>query len=160
MNNARYVFRMDDITPTMDWQRFWALLRLFQRYHVKPLLGVVPDNRDHALDLQDPHPQFWDIINLLVERNSVDVAQHGYQHVLDRQPLPRTTTGAPSPHDAQNLRGTRSMSSLKGFKMAERSCALTASKQITSSRRITRSTSQPSEHFALPASPRCQMDAR
>lgn len=97
MNNARYVFRMDDITPTMDWQRFWALLRLFQRYHVKPLLGVVPDNRDHALDLQDPHPQFWDIINLLVERNSVDVAQHGYQHVLDRQPLPPHDDRGPLP---------------------------------------------------------------
>lgn len=84
MNNARYVFRMDDITPTMDWQRFWALLRLFQRYHVKPLLGVVPENRDRSLDLQDHHPQFWEIMNLLVERNSVDIAQHGYQHILEQ----------------------------------------------------------------------------
>lgn len=84
MNNARFLFRMDDITPTMDWERFWALLRLFQRYRVKPLLGIVPDNHDHKLDRQKPHPNFWEIMNLLVERNLADIAQHGYQHILER----------------------------------------------------------------------------
>jgi predicted deacetylase len=84
MNNARYLFRMDDIIPTMDWERFHALLRLFQRYHVKPLLGVVPDNQDPKLDRQSPHPKFWETLNLLVERNAVDIAQHGYRHILER----------------------------------------------------------------------------
>ena len=84
MMTARYLFRMDDITPTMDWGRFWALLRLFQRHRVKPLLGVVPDNKDQKLDLQEPETRFWDIMRLLVERDVVEIAQHGYQHVLER----------------------------------------------------------------------------
>jgi len=84
MMKARYLFRMDDITPTMDWERFWALLRLFQRNRVKPLLGIVPDNKDKKLDRQRPEPQFWETMCLLVERNLVEVAQHGYQHILTR----------------------------------------------------------------------------
>jgi predicted deacetylase len=84
MMNARYLFRMDDITPTMDWGRFWAILRLFQRNRVKPLLGVVPDNQDRTLNLQKPDPHFWETMRLLVERDLVEIAQHGYQHILAR----------------------------------------------------------------------------
>ena len=84
MITARYLFRMDDITPTMDWGRFWALLRLFQRHRVKPLLGVVPDNHDRKLNCQRPDVRFWDILRLLVERDVVEIAQHGYQHLLER----------------------------------------------------------------------------
>lgn len=84
MMKARYLFRMDDITPTMDWGRFWALLRLFQRNRVKPLLGIVPDNKDKKLDRQKPEPHFWDTMRLLVERDLVEIAQHGYQHILAR----------------------------------------------------------------------------
>jgi predicted deacetylase len=84
MMKARYLFRMDDITPTMDWGRFWALLRLFQRNRVKPLLGIVPDNKDKKLDRQKPEAHFWDTMRLLVERDLVDIAQHGYQHLLAR----------------------------------------------------------------------------
>ena len=84
MIKARYLFRMDDITATMDWGRFWALLRLFQRHRVKPLLGVIPDNQDRKLNCQKPDPRFWDIMRSLVERDVVEIAQHGYQHVLER----------------------------------------------------------------------------
>jgi predicted deacetylase len=84
MMKARYLFRMDDITPTMDWERFWSLLRLFQRNRVKPLLGIVPDNKDKKLDRQKPEPRFWDTMRLLVERDLVEIAQHGYQHILAR----------------------------------------------------------------------------
>lgn len=83
---ARYIFRLDDITPTMDWGRFWALLRLFQRHRVKPLLGIVPDNQDPKLIRQSPEPHFWETMRLLVARDIVDIAQHGYQHVLGRGP--------------------------------------------------------------------------
>ena len=94
MMKARYLFRMDDITPTMDWGRFWALLRLFQRNRVKPLLGIVPDNKDRKLNRQRAEPHFWDTMRLLVERDLVEIAQHGYQHTLTRasEPALRTPT--------------------------------------------------------------------
>ena len=41
--------RLDDITPDMDWERFLKFKALLDRYQVKPLIGVVPQNRDPGL---------------------------------------------------------------------------------------------------------------
>lgn len=86
MNGPRYIFRLDDITPTMDWDRFWATLNLLRRYRVKPLLGVVPDNRDPKLNRHAANPRFWEILRSLRDEERVDVAQHGYQHLLIPKP--------------------------------------------------------------------------
>jgi predicted deacetylase len=83
---ARYVFRMDDITPTMDWNRFWSLLTLFNKRGIKPLLGIVPDNRDPKLKVHEEHPQFWETMRDLYRHGHVDFAQHGYQHILTQRP--------------------------------------------------------------------------
>jgi hypothetical protein len=81
-----YLFRMDDITPGMDWNRFWAIMQLFKRHQVKPLLGVVPDNRDPNLERCSRHPRFWEILRNLADNDAVDIAQHGYQHILVHRP--------------------------------------------------------------------------
>jgi predicted deacetylase len=94
--HARYIFRMDDITPTMHWGRFWSMLGLLNRYRVKPLLGIVPDNRDPRLNCQQPDPQFWDTMRTLSSKGLVDIAQHGYQHALtvhNGSPLLKSTHG-------------------------------------------------------------------
>jgi predicted deacetylase len=84
--SAQYIFRMDDITPTMDSGRFWAILNLFIKHGVQPLLGVVPDNRDPALNRQTPDPAFWDTMRSLQDSQAVAIAQHGYQHILSPRP--------------------------------------------------------------------------
>ncbi len=80
---ARYLFRMDDVHPSMDWERFCALLALFRRFTVKPLLGIVPDNKDPKLQVNPPHPDFWKTLRILSRSGDVDIAQHGYQHTLN-----------------------------------------------------------------------------
>lgn len=82
MSEAQYIFRMDDITPAMNWGRFWSVLNLLNRHRVKPLLGIVPDNQDPHLNCQKTDPHFWDTMRMLVNKGLVDVAQHGYQHKL------------------------------------------------------------------------------
>jgi predicted deacetylase len=84
--SAQYIFRLDDITPTMDWGRFDGVMRLLKKHSVKPLLGIVPDNRDPSLDCQSEHRAFWDEMNSLQERDEIDIAQHGYQHILVPRP--------------------------------------------------------------------------
>jgi predicted deacetylase len=86
MIHAAYIFRMDDIAPGMDWNRFWALMQLFRRYEIKPLLGIVPDNRDPNLERCSRYPRFWETLRELVEADEIDVAQHGYQHILIHRP--------------------------------------------------------------------------
>lgn len=41
--------RLDDITPDMDWAGFLKMKALLDRFRIKPLIGVVPDNRDELL---------------------------------------------------------------------------------------------------------------
>ena len=84
--SAEYIFRMDDITPDMDWGRFSALIQLFAGHGVKPLLGVVPDNHDPDLAREPKNPRFWEILRELSQSDQVDLAQHGYQHLLTDRP--------------------------------------------------------------------------
>lgn len=91
--------RLDDITPDMDWERFFQFKALLDRYQVKPLIGVVPDNCDENLKkkrapLQEekgtdqenkerkvkPPEDFWLYIKEL-EKEGWIPAMHGVHHV-------------------------------------------------------------------------------
>ncbi|HHW21447.1 MAG TPA: DUF2334 domain-containing protein [Clostridiaceae bacterium] len=74
------VFRMDDICPQMDYNRFMRFKVLFDRYDIKPIIGVIPDNRDPALSVSNTDGNFWNMVQEL-NRNGWIIAQHGYQHV-------------------------------------------------------------------------------
>ena len=86
MKRARYLFRLDDITPTMHWGRFWAIMTLFRRFKVRPLLGVVPDNLDPSLRIEEPRSDFWSVLRQLRDEGLAEIAQHGYQHTLVPRP--------------------------------------------------------------------------
>lgn len=79
--------RLDDITPDMDWERFLKCKALLDQYQVKPLIGVVPDNRDENLIKKDQDqvkdaipPDFWEYVKQLREQGWA-VAMHGYRHI-------------------------------------------------------------------------------
>lgn len=85
--------RLDDITPDMDWERFWACKAVLDRYQVKPLIGVVPDNRDDMLKgktkesqelaqtvMPDGKKDFGAYVNRLRQEGWA-VSMHGYRHI-------------------------------------------------------------------------------
>lgn len=78
---ARYVYRIDDVTPTMNWAQFWKYVDLFGSRGIKPLLGIVPENRDPQLMVDRENPSFWKILKQLRDEDRIEVAQHGYQHL-------------------------------------------------------------------------------
>jgi predicted deacetylase len=78
---ALYIYRMDDITPDMDWEKFWMFIDVFSKYKVKPLLGIVPDNKDPKLAKNPYNKDFWSIMRKLYEEDKVEFCQHGYNHV-------------------------------------------------------------------------------
>jgi hypothetical protein len=78
---AKYIFRVDDINPNMNWERFDRLMNLFKKYNVIPLLGIVPDNKDTDLIHQEANPNFWHIMRELQRNGLAEFAQHGYQHL-------------------------------------------------------------------------------
>jgi len=75
----KFIFRIDDVCPEMDWEKFNRLVNLFKRFKIKPLLAVVPDNQDEVLKKEKPNTQFWERINELVNNGFV-IGMHGYQH--------------------------------------------------------------------------------
>jgi len=87
---ARYVWRIDDVTPGMERTRFRAFIDLFRRRGVVPLLGVVPDNRDSALCLAPDDAAFWQTLRTLGDQSAVEFAQHGYQHLSVSRRGPRS----------------------------------------------------------------------
>lgn len=91
-------FRLDDITPDMNWKYFYRIEEIFEGFGVKPLIGVVPKNRDTSLgvppvEIEDDSfitmspeaaygsrdEMFWSEIRRLQEKGWC-IAQHGYDH--------------------------------------------------------------------------------
>lgn len=74
--------RLDDITPDMDWESFLRFKELLDRYQVKPLIGIVPDNQDEHLkgSCKGAPEDFWAYVRNLQKQGWV-AALHGYQHI-------------------------------------------------------------------------------
>lgn len=76
----KIAIRLDDISPDMDMERFDRLVSLMDRYGVKPLLSIIPDNRDPAVACGEKDPAFWDRL-LQMQENGYVLAMHGCYHV-------------------------------------------------------------------------------
>lgn len=72
--------RMDDITPDMDWAKFLRFKEILDRHNIKPLIGVVPDNKDRKLAIQTPKKDFWEYLKSLEEDGWI-IAMHGFNHL-------------------------------------------------------------------------------
>jgi predicted deacetylase len=102
---AQYLLRFDDLCPTQDraqWQRFPPLLAEFG---IRPILAVVPDNRDPVLKLSEPDPQFWTEMRTM-EAAGAAIGLHGYRHLCATRgrslvPLHRETEFAGAPEQIQ-----------------------------------------------------------
>ena len=77
---AQYLLRFDDLCPTVSAGRWQQCVEPIEEFGLKPILAVVPDNRDPLLEVSPPQPAFWDKMREL-ERQGAAVALHGYRHV-------------------------------------------------------------------------------
>ncbi|MGH9605101.1 MAG: DUF2334 domain-containing protein [Terracidiphilus sp.] len=77
---AQFLLRFDDLCPTVStrrWQRFQPLI---EEFRIRPILAVIPDNRDYTLQLSKPDPEFWLRMRAL-ESSGASIAMHGYRHL-------------------------------------------------------------------------------
>ncbi|MBF0361100.1 MAG: DUF2334 domain-containing protein [Oligoflexia bacterium] len=75
-----YLIRFDDIAPNMNWDVYFQVKALLEKYCIKPIIGVIPDNQDPSLKKFPSCPtNFWDEIRS-VQRDGWEIAMHGYQH--------------------------------------------------------------------------------
>ena len=77
----KYLLRFDDIAPNMNWRLFYKIKDLLIKYKIKPILGVIPNNKDKELKkFPVCKSNFFSEIKKLKSLGWT-IAMHGYEHV-------------------------------------------------------------------------------
>lgn len=147
---VRYLLRIDDLCPGVSHERWREFRALIEEFRLQPILAVVPDNHDPALQFSKPDSSFWSQIRIL-ESAGATIGLHGFRHLcLSRGRsllgLHRTSEFAGIPANAH------------GFAMDCAFCAVTGSTRVFLFHRVTGSIFTRSRRFALRAF-RCYLTA-
>lgn len=79
MPQTQYLVRFDDLTPGMNWSVWNHIEDILRKYSIKPILAVVPDNKDEKLIVDDINPHFWQRVQSWQDMGWT-IGLHGYQH--------------------------------------------------------------------------------
>lgn len=72
--------RLDDINPEMNYANFNRIKGILDAAGLKPLIGVVPFNKDKTLKCEKPHDNFSLFLQTL-QTEGWNIALHGYNHL-------------------------------------------------------------------------------
>ena len=82
-NNTGILIRIDDVCENMNWNLMSKLESLFDDYSIKPVLGVIPNNRDEDFLSFPRKDNFWDQVRKWQDKGW-EIVQHGDTHIYDR----------------------------------------------------------------------------
>jgi predicted deacetylase len=77
--SARYLVRFDDLSPTMNWTTWDPVEAALVDLDVRPLVAIVPDNRDPGLEVGPANEGFWERVRGWQARGWT-IGIHGFQH--------------------------------------------------------------------------------
>ena len=80
MKEPAYLVRFDDVCPTMDWESWAKVEKVLVSEGIKPIMAVVPDNRDEKLIAGEYDKYFWSKVRSW-KKMGWSIAIHGYQHL-------------------------------------------------------------------------------
>ena len=83
-NYTGLLIRIDDIAANMNWANMNKCEVLFDKYGIKPLLGVIPDNRDEELYAYEKNDNFWNQVRAW-QKKGWEISMHGFSHVYDQE---------------------------------------------------------------------------
>ena len=78
------LIRMDDIAEHMNWKFMDKCELLFDKFNIKPLLGVIPENKDPEFKKYPKNSDFWNRVNNWNEKGW-EISMHGYSHLYEQQ---------------------------------------------------------------------------
>jgi predicted deacetylase len=81
---AKYVIRFDDACPTMDLYKWTNVENICDKYGIKPIVAVIPNNKDQMLMCLDEDIDFWKKVQKWQEKGW-HIALHGYDHIYVNQ---------------------------------------------------------------------------
>ena len=80
--NTGILIRLDDIAENMNWDLMKKSELLFDKYNIKPVLGVIPNNKDDELLSYPKKNDFWDQVRKW-KNKGWEITMHGFTHVYD-----------------------------------------------------------------------------
>ena len=78
------LIRMDDIAEHMNWEFMDKCELLFDKFNIKPLLGVIPENKDPEFKKYPKNSDFWTRV-ISWEKKGWEISMHGYSHLYEQQ---------------------------------------------------------------------------
>jgi len=79
--SAYYLLRLDDACHTMDRSRWDRIETLLDAFAIRPIVAVVPDNRDPDLCKAPADSTFWERVRRW-QAKGWTLGMHGYRHQL------------------------------------------------------------------------------
>ena len=74
-----YIIRLDDAAEYRNKQKWDRVEDILDKYHIKPLVGVIPDCQDELLMAEGKHDDLWNKVSGWQKKNWT-VAMHGCTH--------------------------------------------------------------------------------
>lgn len=76
------LLRIDDIAENMNWHMMGKIEILFDKYNIKPVMGVIPNNKDPELLKFPREENFWNRVKAW-QKKGWEISMHGYSHEYD-----------------------------------------------------------------------------
>jgi peptidoglycan/xylan/chitin deacetylase (PgdA/CDA1 family) len=74
-----YLLRFDDFCPTMKWSNWECIEAILNDNDIRPIVAVIPDNRDAGLHFEPANPKYWDSVRRW-QAAGWTIGLHGFQH--------------------------------------------------------------------------------
>jgi|TARA_B100000780_G_C21122273_1_gene454706 predicted deacetylase len=78
------LIRLDDIAENMNWNLMDKCELLFDDLEIKPLLGVIPFNKDPELLKYPKNSNFWNRVRSW-QKKGWEISMHGFSHLYNQQ---------------------------------------------------------------------------
>ena len=79
----KILIRFDDIAENMNWHLMSKCEDLFDELNIKPVMGVIPNNKDKDLLIYPRKENFWNIVKNW-QSKGWEIAMHGCNHIYDK----------------------------------------------------------------------------
>ena len=78
------LIRMDDISENMNWVLMDKCEKLFDKFKIKPLLGIIPINKDPELLKFPKNDRFWERVENW-KNKGWEISMHGCNHLYTQK---------------------------------------------------------------------------
>jgi len=76
---SKYIIRLDDACSTMNSSNWKRIEILLNKYQIKPIVAVIPNNQDQKLIVDNINKDFWKDVKRW-QNKDWEIALHGFEH--------------------------------------------------------------------------------